>query len=300
MVDGRFTSRELVGFCEAAVAELRGAPDLPALAKTARHVGLVDLRMRRSSVVDPDQFECLQPFADTIWLPLAKAVDAVRPPLQMLARIVSFFSDALQRPAVVFTRGTLDQAVNGAWQQKALLVRSLRRLDVDHPGIEHRCRVALLSRPTITQRFEVQLILTLMHASPIPPLLTEAQFAQVLVNIDPRLLERINSATVMRALMGFDRSRLLEAMSVPVLRTLHRMDLVRMPSKDEDGPNGRMTINAFFQSGMERRVSAALYAACGADSSDSLRKFRRSIMSQVDCFPFSVDFVLDWRHVMET
>ncbi|KAF4703583.1 hypothetical protein FOZ63_005719, partial [Perkinsus olseni] len=217
-----FTSRELVGFCEAAVAELRCAPDLPALTKTARHVGLVDLRMRRSSIVDPDQFECLQPFADTIWLPLAKAVDAVRPPLQMLARIVSFFSDALQRPAVVFTRGALDQAVNGAWQQKALL----------------------------------------------------AQFAQVLVNIDPRLLERINSATVMRALMGFDRSRLLEAMSLPVLRTLHRMDLVRMPSKDEDGPNGRMAINAFLQSGMERRVLAALYAACGADSSDSLRKFR--------------------------
>lgn len=85
------------------------------------------------------RFECLQPFEDTIWIPLAEAVDAVKPPLQMLARILSYFSEALQRPAVVLARGAIDHAVNGAWQQKALLVRSLRRLDVNHPELEQRC-----------------------------------------------------------------------------------------------------------------------------------------------------------------
>lgn len=46
------------------------------------------------------------------------------------------------------------------------------------------------------------------------------------------------------------------------------------------------------------QVLAAMYAACAADSSDNLRRFRSSITSQVDCFPFSVDFVLNWPHAL--
>ncbi|KAF4676940.1 hypothetical protein FOL47_004182 [Perkinsus chesapeaki] len=296
----RHTSKELVELCQEAVRELSNAPDLTSLTKTARCIGMLEQRMTRSRIVDPDQIECLQSFVDTIWQPMAEAIKSVQPPLQILARIATYYSDSLQRTAMASIGSAVEHAVNGAWQQKALLARSLRRLDIHDVAVDQRCRVAILSRPSITQRFEVQLILTLIHSSPACLLLNETQLAKVLGRIDTQLLERSSPATLMRALLCFDKEQLLEAMPLHILRTLNAIPLIREAISEDEDPSGRMVINVFSQSGMERRVLAAMYAACAADSSDALATFRRSLESQVDCFPFSVDFVLDWRHEIDT